>query len=499
MKNKYDILIIGSGAGGGTIAQKLIPLARDGAKIAILESGPWFENEYFTQREIEMFDIFKDRGAWPTADGAITISTGEAVGGSTLMYTGVTFRLPDEVCKKWGVYGLTSENLKGRFDRLESDVHVIEPTPEMENKNNQLFRKGCEKLDLPINKIQLNIKSCEGMGFCNLGCAKGHKQGTLEVQLPKALEAGIEIIPNCEVRTINDQKVFAQIKATPKGTKGSDFPIGNIEFEAEKIILAGGTVGSSAILLRSGFQEKLPALGRFITLHPALTVYGLHPEKVNGHKGFPKVWYTNEFSEKEGFYLETAFYYPFVTTKNLGLWGKDLKYVMRNYNHLMAILILAHDKALFENQVILEKKGNPKIKYNLSKSTIEKLCKAQIEASKIFFAAGCNQAIMPAAKSNYFSKNEVPNGDFSKFISSKYFLLNKVPVASAHLQGGCRMGNDPQNSVTNEWGQVHGHPWLYVADGSLFPDSSHVNPYLTIMALADRVGEKILSQTSVVL
>ena len=106
---------------------------------------------------------------------------------------------------------------------------------------------------------------------------------------------------------------------------------------------------------------------------------------------------------------------------------------------------------------------------------------------------------MPAAKSNYFSKNEVPNGDFSKFISSKYFLLNKVPVASAHLQGGCRMGNDPQNSVTNEWGQVHGHPWLYVADGSLFPDSSHVNPYLTIMALADRVGEKILSQTSVVL
>ena len=101
MKNKYDIIIIGSGAGGGTVAQKLIPLAKDGVKIEILESGPWFENEYFTQREIEMFDIFKDRGAWPTKDGAITISTGEAVGGSTLMYTGVTFRLSEEVCKDW--------------------------------------------------------------------------------------------------------------------------------------------------------------------------------------------------------------------------------------------------------------------------------------------------------------------------------------------------------------------------------------------------------------
>jgi choline dehydrogenase-like flavoprotein len=61
------------------------------------------------------------------------------------------------------------------------------------------------------------------------------------------------------------------------------------------------------------------------------------------------------------------------------------------------------------------------------------------------------------------------------------------------------MGNNPKDSVTNAWGQVHGTPWLYVADGSLFPDSSHVNPYLTIMALADRVGEKILTQAPVAL
>lgn len=499
MKNKYDIIIVGSGAGGGMVAEKLIPLAEEGLKIAILESGPWFENEFFTQREIEMFDIFKDRGAWPTSNGTITISTGEAVGGSTLMYTGVTFRLPDEVCEKWNVNGLEASDLKGRFEQIEREVNVIDPPMAMENNNNRLFRKGCEKLGIPIEKIQLNIKGCEGMGFCNLGCAKGHKQGTIEVQLPRALKAGIEIIPNCEVRTVKNQKISARIKPTPKGTRGSQYSVGAIEFEAEKIILAGGTVGSSAILLRSGFQKKLPALGRYVTLHPALTVYGMHPELVNGHKGFPKIWYTNNFSESEGFYLETAFYYPFVTTKNLGLWGKDLKHVMRNYNHLMAMLILAHDKAEFSNRVVLDRKGNPKIDYKLSKDTIEKLCKAQVEATRIFFAAGCEEAIMPAAKRNYFSKKNVSDNDLDKFISTKNFLLNKVPVASAHLQGGCKMGNDPKDSVTNAWGQVHGTPWLYVADGSLFPDSSHVNPYLTIMALADRVGEKILTQAPVAL
>lgn len=499
MKNKYDIIIIGSGAGGGTVAQKLIPLAKDGAKIAILESGPWFENEYFTQREIEMFDIFKDRGAWPTKDGAITISTGEAVGGSTLMYTGVTFRLSEEVCKDWNVTGLNSEDLKTRFEKLEKDIHVMEPSSNMENNNNLFFREGCEKLGVPINKIHLNIKQCEGMGFCNLGCVNGRKQGTTEVQLPQALNAGIEIIPNCEVRKLKDHKIYARIKPTPKGTKGSDLPIGEIIFEADKVILAGGTVGSSAILLRSGFQKELPAIGRYVTLHPALTVYGLHPEKVNGHKGFPKIWYTNAFSKSHGFYLETAFYYPFVTTKNLGLWGKDLKYVMRNYEHLMAILILAHDKATFENQVVLDGDGNAKIKYNVSNTTIEKLCQAQVEATRIFSSSGCKEAIMPAAKNNYFVIDEAKKKGLDKYITSKHFLLNKAPIASAHLQGGCRMGDDPKNSVTNSWGQVHGYPWLFVSDGSLFPDSSHVNPYLTIMALADRVGEKILTQAPVVL
>jgi choline dehydrogenase-like flavoprotein len=57
--------------------------------------------------------------------------------------------------------------------------------------------------------------------------------------------------------------------------------------------------------------------------------------------------------------------------------------------------------------------------------------------------------------------------------------------------GGCRMGEDPRTSVTDTWGRVHGHKDLYVADASLFPAASEVNPYLTIMALADRVAEGI--------
>jgi choline dehydrogenase-like flavoprotein len=66
-----------------------------------------------------------------------------------------------------------------------------------------------------------------------------------------------------------------------------------------------------------------------------------------------------------------------------------------------------------------------------------------------------------------------------------------VTVSAAHLMGGCAMGTGAADSVTDAWGRVHGIPWLRVADASLFPDALEINPYVTIMALADRVAEGI--------
>ena len=78
-----------------------------------------------------------------------------------------------------------------------------------------------------------------------------------------------------------------------------------------------------------------------------------------------------------------------------------------------------------------------------------------------------------------------------ELIAARHFLPGKVSVSAAHLMGGCAMGRAAGDSVTDAWGRVHGLPWLRVADSSLFPDSLEINPYLTIMALADRVAEGI--------
>ena len=79
------------------------------------------------------------------------------------------------------------------------------------------------------------------------------------------------------------------------------------------------------------------------------------------------------------------------------------------------------------------------------------------------------------------------------------FKPGKLPISAAHLQGGCAMGRDPTDSVTSAYGQVHGIPWLFVADSSLFPNSLEINPYLTIMALADRVAETIRKEARTLL
>jgi choline dehydrogenase-like flavoprotein len=112
---------------------------------------------------------------------------------------------------------------------------------------------------------------------------------------------------------------------------------------------------------------------------------------------------------------------------------------------------------------------------------------------KIFFAAGAVRAHAPASRSFFLYHNDRDRVD--ELVRPEWFKLGQVSISAAHLMGGCRMGIDPGSSVTDPWGRVHGKRGLYVADASLFPDSVEINPYLTIMALADRVAEAVRKDT----
>ena len=98
----------------------------------------------------------------------------------------------------------------------------------------------------------------------------------------------------------------------------------------------------------------------------------------------------------------------------------------------------------------------------------------------------------PSADPPYLSRRDAARVD--ELIQARHFRPGKTTVSAAHLMGGCAMGRSAADSVTDAWGRVHGIPWLRVADSSLFPDSLEINPYVTIMALADRVAEKVRTE-----
>jgi choline dehydrogenase-like flavoprotein len=161
------------------------------------------------------------------------------------------------------------------------------------------------------------------------------------------------------------------------------------------------------------------------------------------------------------------------------------------------ILVLACDKAVPGNRVSVDAAGKAVVHYTFTPETVAALVRATRAASKIFFAAGALRVHAPSANPPLLSREEA--GAIDTRVHERNFLAGKISVSAAHLMGGCGMGTGPSDSVADAWGRVHGVPWLFVADSSLFPDSLEINPYLTIMALADRTAERIREEAGALL
>jgi long-chain-alcohol oxidase len=485
----FDVVIVGSGAGGGAVAKELAPLCATGVRIAVLEWGAKLREEELTGREVDMArKLYFDSGGVLTRDGAMTLAFGRAYGGSTVVYTGTSLTLPAEVVERWAVPGLTWNDLQARSNKYlaENGVHLL--GEDELNDNNRLFRDGCRKLGLRVEQFPINVKGCRSSSLCNLGCPNQAKQGTHRVQLPAAQRQGVEVVTNCRVTRVAERVCHAVV-ADPGFGEPSAWEPGEYRVRAKVVVVCGGAVNSPALLLRSGFGDALPALGRRLTLHPALILVGEHPRPISNFHGHPKSFYCDHFWRSDSFLLETCMYFPFVTAKNLIGFGAEHSELMRAFPRLQMILVLAVDPALAGNRVLLDSDGEPVVDYTLTDPVLDALHASMKASARIFFAAGARRVHAPAGAGFFPDAADADRVD--ELIVRERVKPGRISVTSAHLMGGCGMGADPRTSVTDAWGRVHGVPWLFVADSSLFPRASEINPYVTVMALADRVAERV--------
>jgi len=485
----FDIVVIGSGAGGGTVARELAPLSGDGLTIAVLEWGARLKEEEYTGREVEMADrLYFDSGGFLTDDRTMTLAFGRAYGGSTVVYTGTSLPMPEATLRRWKVDGLSHDDLMRRSRKYleQNNVHLLEPADI--NDNNRLFRDACRALGYRVEQFPINVRGCRGSSLCNLGCPNAAKMGTHRVQLPEAERQGVTMVTNCRVSRIADRVVHATVTEPGFGEPSAWAP-GDYAVGAKIVVVAAGAVNSPALLLRSGFGDRLPALGRYFTAHPALILVGQHPRPITNFHGHPKSYYCDHFADSDGFLLETCMYFPFVTAKNLAGFGAEHSRLMSAMDRMQMILVLALDPAEAGNRVTIDANGDPVVRYTLAEETRRALVKSMRASARIFFAAGAERVHAPAGRRFFIEAGERDRLD--ELIPFDGLKPGKVSISSAHLMGGCRMGATAADSVTDAWGEVHGVPGLFVADASLFPRCSEINPYVTIMALADRVAERV--------
>jgi choline dehydrogenase-like flavoprotein len=405
-----------------------------------------------------------------------------------VVYTGTSLTMPEEVLERWAIPDLSFAELQQRSAKYlaENNVHLL--GEEELNDNNRLFRAGCERLGYRVEQFPINTKGCRGASVCNLGCPNAAKQGTDQVQLPAAEAAGVEVVTNCRVQRLGDDHCHAVVE-TPGFGEPSAWEDGEYRVRAKVIVVCAGAVQSAALLLRSGLGESLPLLGRFLTLHPALILVGEHGEPISNFVGHPKSYYSDAFLDSKGFLLETCMYFPFTTAKNLIGFGAEHSQLMRAFPRLQMILVLARDPACPDNRVTLDGAGEPVVDYTLDDDVLDSLHQAMITSARVFFAAGARRVHVPAGASFFIAASEASR--LEELVPRSNVKPGKISITSAHLMGGCRMGSDSSDSVTDSWGRVHGRSNLFVADASLFPRCSEVNPYVTVMALADRVAEGI--------
>lgn len=487
-----DVAIIGSGAGGGTVAAALAPLVADGLRVIVFEQGAKLRDHEFDGGELTMAPVlYEDGGGFLTADGTMTLAFGRTYGGSTVVYTGTSLVAPERVIRGWRVPGLTAGDLAERSAKYmqQNNVHLLRP--DEINDNNRLFVEGCRAAGFTAEQFPINVRGCLGSSLCNLGCPNGAKQGTHRVQLPEAERRGVEVVTRAEALRVDQGQLHVRVTEKPQGTKGepSAWAPGEYDIHARVVVAAGGSIGSSALLLRSGLGARLPRLGHGFTCHPAFILVAEHAGTITNFVGHPKSYFLDR-AEAEGYVLETCMYFPFTTAKNLTGLGTEHAAMMQAFERLQMILVLACDRAVEENRIEVDRSGRPVVHYSFTPTVVDSLAAATRAAARIFFGAGALRVHAPTADPHIITRDEI--GRIDERITPAHFVPGTTSVSAAHMMGGCGMGGSAANSVCDGWGRVHGMPWLRVADSSLFPDSLEINPYLTVMALADRTAQAVM-------
>ena len=498
------VVVIGSGAGGGVLANAL---AQRGIDVVCLEAGRRLDMSEIVNDEAAMFGKF----TWldPRESSGQTIPgfpawTCKTVGGTTLHWTASCPRMQAHEFKARSTYGAiadtTLEDWPLAFDDIApyysaaeqlmgvTGTHGIERLPG--NNNYKVLEAGARKVgyrQIDTNNVAINPTprdgrgACLQTGFCTSGCVVQAKWSTLYTEIPRAEQTGhFELRPECMVTRIGhddsgraNEVHYIDAGGTPQKQKASAVCVAGNAIETARLLL-----NSSSDRFPTGLANSSDQVGRNYMRHMIAGVVGRMPGEVNIHRGAHQAGIIKDergYNPDRGFVggilMLTVPFAPEIFAKFLqpNGWGPEYADILAHYNHLAAMLIHGEDLPQASNRITLhEQKVDgyglpiPVVHYEEHPNTAKLREYALARGRSVYEALGAKDV---------------------------YDMVNVFPAT--HNMGTARMGSDRETSVCNRWGQTHDVDNLFVSDGSLFTSAGCENPTLTIVALALRQADHI--------
>ena len=506
-----DVLIIGSGAGGGVLAGTLTELL-PGKRIVIAEKGGYFGAEFFNEREWDMRVLFADKGRRSTADGAIPVRSGECVGGGTMVNVAFCHDPIPGVWSNWrseyGVeqfsfdreqndYGVAHLNIQTSLDDLKRRLNVLRVSDAAVNENNRIFERACQASGISWRRWERNVRDCIGCGYCTEGCAYDRKLGTDQTYILDALARGARLIHSFDVGSITFEKrdgalvaagATGRVREPEPGSRPNGVTPGALRVRAKLVILAAGAIADPVLLLRSGLPDPHGVIGRGLVLHPSLPVIGMMDHEIENYRGINGVSFSDHYAPSHGFFFECLFGHPVYGAATIPLLGDDHFAVMQNYHRLAAFGVMLIDSVDVRNRVEVTP-ATTRIQYQLSDGDRERMRFGAERAVELMFAGGASEVYLPT--------DEVPKfGSAADAARARtlQFVPHRTTLTSAHCQATVKMSADPRRGGIDSRCETHAARNLVVCDASSFPTSCGANPALSIMTLARYQGRRIAAE-----
>lgn len=492
-----DVVVIGSGAGGGTAAAVL---AKAGLDVVVLERGPYKNESDFTHRQDDADRDLYDLRA--TSDAGFTILQGKCVGGGTIVNYSTSLRAPEAIRAEWDRAAGFANVFSGA--ELEASFRVVEERLSVNDRSatpwfrDRVLEAGCKKLGWAVSTLSRNTKGCaedERCGYCNFGCRLGAKQSTMRTWLEDATSAGARLVADADaLKIVRDGGRAVGVRASATIASGKRVPL---TVFAKSVVVACGATFTPSLLAKSGIT--LAALGRYLRLHPVTGVWGrFDGEKVDPWGGVMQARISPQFADLDGegygVRFESGAVHP-VELMALMPWGGavDFKRTLERYREWSVIAVLLRDRS--EGTVHTPRIGPVSWEYELGKMDQKHVREGVLRAAELYAAMGASEIrAVTQVPVTWRPASGERLSSFADRLDRMGYGACETTYASFHPQGSARMGIDRRLSVCDEDGAVHGTPGLYVMDGSCFPTASGVNPMLTIEALAHRSASRLAAR-----